>query len=200
MDNRPTYLAAVDAFLALVDRVAPDDWGRPALGLWDVRGLVGHTARTLTTVRDYLGQPADHVACETAADYFVAAVGYATPDVHSGVADRGVAEGRALGDDPPAALRALEAEVRGLLEAAGNPVVTTFAGGMRLQDYLQTRVFELTVHSLDLADALNLRYEFPAEAVALSVGIIGQVGVLTDRGPQVLRVLTGRGGSGFSLV
>lgn len=199
-DNRPAYLAAIEAFLSLVDRVGANDWERPALGVWDVRGLVGHTARALITVRDYLAEPAEDVACETAADYFVAAVGYASPDVHAGVAERGVAEGKALGDDPPGALRALADEVRGLVEAADNPVVTTFAGGMRLQDYLQTRVFELTVHSLDLADALGLAYEFPQEAVEMSVDIIGRVGVLTGRGPDVLRLLTGRAGSTFSLL
>ena len=200
MDNRPLYFNAVDAFLVLADQVGPDDWDRPALGVWDVRSLVGHTGRAMTTVRDYLTKPAEQVACQTAAEYFVAALSHASADVHAGVAQRGVAEGQALGEDPPASLRALADQVRALLADAGNPVVTTFAGGMRLQDYLQTRVFELTVHSLDLADALGHSYAFPDEAVELSVEIIGRVGVLTGQGPQVLRVLTGRGGSPFSLL
>ncbi|MGB8383585.1 MAG: maleylpyruvate isomerase family mycothiol-dependent enzyme [Dermatophilaceae bacterium] len=200
MDNRPLYFAAVDAFLVLADQVRPDDWERPALGVWDVRSLVGHTGRAMTTVRDYLAKPAEQVACQTAAEYFAAALSRASADVHEGVAQRGVAEGQALGEDPPASLRALADQVRALLADAGNPVVTTFAGGMRLQDYLQTRVFELTVHSLDLADALGHTYELPREAVELSVEMIGRVGVLSGRGPQVLRVLTGRGGSPFSLL
>lgn len=194
------YAAAVEAFLALAGRIPGDAWDRPALGVWDVRSLVGHTARAMTTVRDYLHKPADQVACEDAVDYFVAALAAASPDVHAGVAERGVAEGRALGDDPPAALRALADEVKGLLDATGNPVVTTIAGGMRLQDYLPTRVFELTVHSLDLADAVGLDYVFPQEAVALSVQIIGGVGVRTGRAADVLRLLTGRAGSPISLL
>lgn len=200
MDNRPLYFAAVDAFLVLADQVGPDDWERPALGVWDVRSLVGHTSRAMTTVRDYLTKPAEQVARQTAAEYFAAALSHASADVHEGVAQRGVAEGQALGEDPPASLRALADQVRALLADAGNPVVTTFAGGMRLQDYLQTRVFELTVHSLDLADALGRSYAFPDEAVELSVEIIARVGVLTGQGPQVLRMLTGRGGSPFSLL
>ncbi|MGV1010056.1 MAG: maleylpyruvate isomerase N-terminal domain-containing protein [Dermatophilaceae bacterium] len=200
MDNRPMYFAAVQAFLALVDQVGPGDWDRPGLGVWDVRGLVGHTARALTTVRDYLGTPADEVACETAADYFVAALRVATPDVHAGVARRGIAEGQALGEDPPAALLALADEVRGLLEASGNPVITTIAGGIRLQNYLPTRVLELAVHSLDLADALGLEYRFPTQAVELTVALLGQIGVATGRAPEAMRVLTGRGGSAFTVL
>lgn len=41
----------------------------------------------------------------------------------------------------------------------GTELVTTVAGGMRLADYLPTRVFELVVHTLDLAAALGLRAE-----------------------------------------
>ena len=55
MDNRPLYFAAAEAFIALVERVPGDAWQRAGLGVWDVRALVGHTSRSLSTVRDYLG-------------------------------------------------------------------------------------------------------------------------------------------------
>lgn len=201
MDNRPVYLEAADAFAVLTGQVPAGAWERPGLGVWDVRALVGHGARSLTTVRDYLGMPAASVACETAADYYRAAMGAAASGSLGDVAARGVAAGQALGEDPPAAVRGLVAEVREALDAvAGNPVITTIAGGMRLQDYLPTRVLELTVHSLDLTDALGLEYRFPSEAVELTVALLGEVGVASGRAPQVMRVLTGRGGSAFSVL
>lgn len=200
MDHRPLYFAAAEAFVALVDQVPGNAWEAPGLGVWDVRALVGHTSRSLTTVRDYLAKPADSVVCERAADYYAAIGPYLSSQGEGDVAARGVAAGEALGADPPSAVRDLLGQVREALAQEGDPVITTFAGGMRLQDYLPTRVLELTVHCLDLADALGLAYEFPAEAVELTVGLLGQVGMVTGRAPQVMRLLTGRGGSGFSLL
>ncbi len=196
-----TYLEAADAFVELVERVPPTAWNSPVLGVWDVRSLVGHTTRALTTVRDYLAQPATDVTLQTPAEYFVAMLAAAGPDVHAQVAERGVAAGRALGDDPPASARALRAEIGEVLAAAGeDALLTTPAGGMRLRDYLPTRVFELTVHSGDLADALGLVVELPRDAVEQSVATIASVGVRSGKGRQVLEVLTGRRGSPFSLL
>jgi len=151
-------------------------------------------------VRDSLGQPAESVACETSAAYYLAVLGEAAGQVHSAAAERGVAAGRALGEDPSGAVRALLDEVRDLVAHVDNPVITTLGGGMRLQDYLRTRVLELTVHSLDLADSLGLAYEFPTEAVQMTLDDLGRIGVATGRGPELLRLLTGRGGSTFSVL
>jgi hypothetical protein len=48
---------AAQAFVDLVGRVR-GDWDRPGLGVWDLRALVGHTARALVTVTTYLDRPA----------------------------------------------------------------------------------------------------------------------------------------------
>ncbi len=200
MDNRPLYFAAAEAFIALVEQVPGDAWQRAGLGVWDVRALVGHTSRSLSTVRDYLGAPADSVACETAPDYYAAILSALSPQGHGDVAARGVAAGQALGADPPTAVRELLAQVRAALASVDDPVITTMAGGMRLQDYLPTRVLELTVHSLDLTDALGLAYGFPVAAVELTVGLLGQIAVVTGRAPEVMRLLTGRGDSAFSVL
>jgi hypothetical protein len=73
-------------------------------------------------------------------------------------------------------------------------------GGMRLSAYLPTRVLELTVHSLDLADALSVGFDFPAAAVDQTLTTLTQVGALTGQAPVVIRLLTGRGGSPASLL
>ncbi|MFT3971516.1 MAG: maleylpyruvate isomerase N-terminal domain-containing protein [Micropruina sp.] len=57
MDTAKTMLDAAEAFVALVSEIPHDAWERPALGVWDVRSLVGHTARAVTTAHDYLSRP-----------------------------------------------------------------------------------------------------------------------------------------------
>ena len=47
---RACYLGAARAFLDLVEQVPERAWSEPALGEWDVRGLIGHASRALSTV------------------------------------------------------------------------------------------------------------------------------------------------------
>jgi hypothetical protein len=200
MGNRSVYLAAAGRFADLVDSIPVGRWQQPGLGEWDLRALVGHTSRALTTVLEYLQRPAEQVVCGTAADYLAAAAGaQADPLLHEGIAARGVAAGAGLGDDPAAAVHRLVTEVAAALPD-GDPLITTFAGGMRLEPYLQTRVFELTVHSLDLTDALGTDFAFPADAVEQTLLLLTQVSARSGRAAEAIRLLTGRGGSSFSLL
>ncbi|MGZ5364794.1 MAG: mycothiol maleylpyruvate isomerase, partial [Mycobacterium sp.] len=48
-----TFTSAARSFAALVHEIPAGAWGEPGLGEWDVRALVGHTSRSLTTVRSY---------------------------------------------------------------------------------------------------------------------------------------------------
>src|SRR3954468_13176357 len=149
---RPAFEQAAAFFLATIERVEPTQWDRPGLGEWSVRDLVGHTGRAFLTVETYLGQPAAAVDLPTAADYFVTAL--AAHGDPAAVAQRGREAGAALGPDPTAATRAIVSRVLGLVAAADDSrLVSTPVGGMRLVDYLPTRVFELVVHTLDIASA-----------------------------------------------
>jgi hypothetical protein len=65
---------------------------------------------------------------------------------------------------------------------------------MRLRDYLPTRVFELVVHGTDIALATGLDWAPPADAVAASVALAGEIAVASGDGVPLLRALTGRGG------
>src|SRR4051812_33130651 len=125
-----------------------DRWQEPGLGEWDVRALVGHTSRSLLTVEEYLARPAATVEVPSAPAYYAATSAMAAGP---GVAARGVAAGQALGDDPATAVAGLAARVVPLVERSdGTDLLTTLAGGMRLDDYLPTRTFELAVHTCDL--------------------------------------------------
>jgi len=198
MSPAETFLDAAEAFS---DQVAelPGDLVGPGLGEWDLRALVGHTSRSVLTVSTYLGQPADRVDVESAAAYYVA-IGELGLDP-ADVSERGRQAGVALGDDPTTAVRHMvETVADQLVAAADDPVITTIAGGMRLTDYLPTRTFELVVHGLDIAAAVSQPWSPPDDALAEAVALAGRIAVLRGDGARLLRLVTGRDDSGFSVV
>src|SRR3954470_19807315 len=87
------FASAADLLVVVVDRMGASDWARRALGSWDVRELVAHANRGMTTVEQYLIDPMDPASVP--ADY-------ATPE---SVAARARASVAALGDDPSATVR-----------------------------------------------------------------------------------------------
>ena len=99
-DSRRAFADATAWFVRTTTLVG-DRWGRPGLGEWDVRALVGHTSRSLLTVEAYLERPAGSVGIRSAADYV-----RATRAIAAGpeVAARGRQAGVALGPDPAAAV------------------------------------------------------------------------------------------------
>jgi len=199
MDARQGFAAAARAFADLVTRLPATAYDGPGLGDWDLRSLVGHTARALVTVRTYLDQPADEAALDSAAEYLTRATGTATDP--AAVLARGLAAGAALGDDPAAFVRDLVDEVLAKVAEFGDGyLLTTVAGPMRLVDYLPTRTFELVVHGLDIGRAAGVEVTYPEPVVAQAVALAGQVAVRTGRGPDLLLALTGRQPLGFSVV
>jgi hypothetical protein len=198
-DWTATYLEAAASYADLVSSL-PATLPGPGLGDWDLRALVGHTARSLVTVSEYLRRPAASVDLETAADY-VAGVATAVAADPDGVHRRGVEAGAMLGDDPAGAVRLLLDEVvADLARATPDQLVTTFGGGMRLRDYLPTRSFELVVHCLDIAAAVPARWTPPTAALAEAVALAGAVAVRRGDGTTLLRLVTGREPGGISIV
>ncbi|HEU5038920.1 MAG TPA: maleylpyruvate isomerase N-terminal domain-containing protein [Nocardioides sp.] len=193
MQSRHTFDAAAVAFLDLAARVPLDRYAEPGLGEWDVRALIGHTSRSLVTVTTYLGTRAASVAVESPAAYYVAVNRFVDAEAGDAIRRRGVDAGLALGDDPLATLRQQKADADAALDALdGDPVVETIAGGMRVSDYLPTRTFELTVHSLDIARATGLDFTAPSAALAEALALAGESAVELGLGADVLLALTGR--------
>ena len=193
MQTRVTFDAAATAFLDLAAQVPLDRYDGPGLGDWDLRALIGHTSRSLVTVTTYLGTRSETVAAESAAAYYALVSRIAGDDTTGAITQRGVDAGRALGDDPLATLRRLKADADAALDGLdGDPVVETIAGGMRVSDYLPTRTFELTVHSLDIARATGLGFAPPRAALAEAVALAGASAVELGMGADVLLSLTGR--------
>ena len=198
-DWTATYLEAAASFADLVASLPPSLSG-PGLGDWDLRALVGHTARSLVTVSEYLRRPVASVDLETAADY-VAGLATAVAADPEGVNRRGVEAGAMLGEEPAGAVRLLLDEVvADLARATPDQLVTTIGGGMRLSDYLPTRSFELVVHCLDIAAAVPTRWTPPAAALADAVALAAEVAVRRGEGTILLRLITGREPGGISIV
>jgi uncharacterized protein (TIGR03083 family) len=198
---RDTYAQATTLFVDATARIQEHQWTQMALGEWTVRDLVGHTLRALLTVEMYLDKPAKSVDLSRPMDYFLRAK--ASLGDPAAVAERGREAGKALGDDPAATVQATATRV--LARLASEPdaaLVTTPVGGMRLIDYLPTRIFELTIHTLDLATAIDLKVTVPDAAAQLVFAIVGDLALQTGQVAPLLLAATGRGPlpAGFSVL
>jgi Mycothiol maleylpyruvate isomerase N-terminal domain len=207
-DRRTAFLAAARSFVDQVSLLPVAALAGPGLGEWDLRALIGHTSRSLVTVETYLGSPADEVVVPTAAHYYLAiadTVGAGGPEI----IERGRRAGTALGDDPAGFVRALAHRVADQLSGYDDDFcLTTIAGGMRLDEYLRTRTFELVVHGYDIAAAAGPGVaggegSGPATAAVLDAATLAaEVAVLEGRGADLLLAATGRATlpRGFSVV
>lgn len=186
------YGTAAHAFADLVHRIPRDRFAGPGLGDWDLRALVGHTSRSLVTVIDYLDNPARQVDIDGPGEYYRMAADMAAADA-AGVLERGVKAGAGLGSEPAAAIETLVAEATNKLAGRDDELIAVLGGaGMRLSDYLPTRVFELVVHSMDIADATGLPFTAPGDALLTATELSAQIAVVMGHGEAVLRALTGR--------
>lgn len=202
MNSEPTrdaFRSGSSGFVELVSRIGPEAWERPALGLWDVRSLVGHTARALTTIEAYLGKTSSLPAVPGPVEYYLRVMPHgvdaeARASRDAGIAGRGREAGLALGENPAGAVSKLAARIQALVaRTPDDATVASPAGPMTLAGYLPTRTFELTVHSLDLARALNV--EVPTvlgPAVTASCELAGGLAGRRPNAPQLLLLMTGR--------
>jgi uncharacterized protein (TIGR03083 family) len=183
-------LAEAAAWFAEVTPFAVEALESPGLGEWNVRDLVGHTSRALSTIADYLTDDTiGGVDIPTAAAYYAAT---RTVDPVA-VAERGRAAGAALGDDPVAFVAELVGRVPALVAAAPDDArVRTPFGTLALAEYAVTRSFELTVHTCDLLRALDRPAAPPRAAARSALRLLADVTAAGDGSAQVLMALTGR--------
>jgi hypothetical protein len=157
----------------------------------------------LITVSTYLQTTADREDLATPQEYYARVNPSALGMDPAAVLERGRQAGRELGDDPAAAVDGLVEQALGELARAGDPLIQVIGGlGIRLHTYLPTRVFELAVHSLDVARAAGLSFTLPEDALADAAVLATRVGVALGQGETVLSALTGRAAlpAGFSVV
>lgn len=202
MARTERYALACRTFVEVVGGITPAQWAQPALGVWDVRSLVGHTARAIITVIDYLDlDPAGQVDMPTAGDYYGQIyLAYTNPEA---IAKRGIDAGIALGDDPVATIEALVERAMFLLSEQKEDRLVSLGGmGIPVNEYLKTRVFELVVHTIDIARATGQRADFAPELIEAAASLAAGIAARKGDGELVLMALTGREPlpHGFSVV
>lgn len=211
MTGRAEVLAAFDeaaSWLAAAAAGVPADaWDRPGLGEWTVRQLVGHAARALVTVEEYLTEPGDGETADdddplgAAGRYYLGTRD--NPRLHAEVAERGRQAAAELGDDPAAAVAELAGRVRAALAGAGpHAYFASRFGPVGFRTYLCTRATECVVHTVDVHAALGTPAEPPPAARRLVLGVLGEAAAARGQAAAVVAALTGRAGlpPGFSVV
>jgi hypothetical protein len=186
-----------------VHDIPADRWDGPGLGEWDLRALVGHASRSLITVSTYLAQAADREDVTSPHDYYVQIREYASKLGAADILERGRQAGRDLGDDPAATVDGLVQRVLDELSDAGDPLIAVIGGlGIRLHNYLPTRTFELVVHGLDIARAVDISLPPPVDVLEEATVLAARIAVVEGHGETVLLALTGRAGlpASFSVV
>lgn len=190
--SKQAYYEAAEFFIATVRGVQTAQWDEPGLGVWSVRDLVGHTARSIILIEEFAAQRADRADVASAAEHYH--VSLAPEGIAEMIAERGRAAGQALGDDPLAAVLAAWERVEPIVESTAEDAVIRYTnGGIRLGDYLDTRVLELVVHSLDLANAIGADPEPPREALSAALHLLADLALDSGHGGQLALAATGRG-------
>ncbi|AKS32522.1 maleylpyruvate isomerase N-terminal domain-containing protein [Mycolicibacterium goodii] len=195
------FASAAAAFARLVRALATFDG--PGLGDWDLRALVGHTSRSLVTVSTYVHTPAETADLADAVDYYAAVREHLAGADAAGVIERGVQAGLALGDDPAGEVDRLVAQALSDIDGVGDPIIKVFGGhGIRLSDYLDTRIFELAVHSLDISRATGVPAGLPADVLSSATLLAASTAARFGDGEALLLALTGRAPlpDGYSVV
>ena len=188
---RATFAAAA-RFLVEVARAVPAmTWSAPALGVWTGRDLLGHALRAVTLLEQYAAPDVGTLDITSPAEYYTIAM--STIGDPSAVAERGRAAGTALGEDlVGTAARAVEAALDRLRTVAPDAQIQIPAGRMALDEYLVTRIVELTIHGLDLAAAGGVSIDPPPDALSTTLRAITDLTLAKGQGVTVLRALTGR--------
>lgn len=194
-DYRSALSAAV---VQVADLIAPVvDFTIPALGVWDLAGLVGHFLRAVRTPLSYLGEPEPAGSVLPGAAHYVAAyLDRRDTDpaaVDESVAARGTSEIAGDLHHP----REVLLEEASRLDAAlsttpPDRLIGTPFGALRLGDYLRTRSLEIVVHGGDIARALGTTWSPPQTLVADALSLLGEVSLLRGSALDLVGALTGR--------
>ncbi|MFF2777560.1 maleylpyruvate isomerase family mycothiol-dependent enzyme [Streptomyces sp. NPDC058052] len=168
-----------EALTDAVSGLSPAEWALPTRCTpWSVLDLLGHVCVVIDWLPGMLAAPAPD-------EPEVSATGYYRPDdrFSPGTNDTRIAlaqdraarsaDGSAFAEEYTAAWRRVDRLCRD--QPAGRTVRTRHGDAMLLSEFLLTRVVEVAVHGMDLADALGREpWLTPAAADALTELLLGQ--------------------------
>lgn len=191
------YLEAGARFARMAALVG-DRWAAPALGQWDVRGLVGHVVQGMGLWEQARSRPAAAVALDSVSEYVEAAAGMD----QELIARAGHRVGAELGANPLPRVQQVVARQALLPPGAKDDLVITVLGGMRAEAYLVTRIVEVTIHTADLAAALGQAPDLPESASRITLHALTEIALDTGTATPLIRAASGRGPlpPGYSLL
>ena len=172
-------------------------WDEPsALPEFSVRGLAGHLVRASLTVDTYLDrpQPEGGVPIPPAA-YYANLTADIASSLNIGIRQRGEELAAAGHARLVAEIDRLAARLEGRLAREPDDRLLMVAGNdlMRLDDYLVTRIVELTVHAEDLALSVGLDPPaLPPEALDITIDTLVAIARYRHGDLAVLRALSRR--------
>ncbi|SDT01148.1 maleylpyruvate isomerase family mycothiol-dependent enzyme [Actinoplanes derwentensis] len=187
--------AEASAFGAVLESLTAAEWELPTrCAPWLVRDLAGHVITVLSRVPVMIAAPAPSAPDTTAAGYYRADKRFSETANTERVR---TAQARAVS---PAEFAATVAAMLHAVDgaAADRVVVTRHGDAMLLTDFLTTRVVELAVHGLDVADALGRPAWITPQAAAVVLDLLfgpDRQSAITGLGADpetVLRRATGR--------
>ena len=189
-DIRSAFRESIQQFVEVVERVPSGAWDRPGLGEWSIRELVGHVVGVIDGAVADTGH-AESMAAEGAAAYYVQAM--SSPRVHEEVAERARTRAASFGDNPVEAARAVVARTLDVVDALDDAApVTTTIGPVRLVDFLPTRVMEVVIHTMDIAEAAGLAVEPSHDALTATLALVSEIAVAHGDGVALAMELSGR--------
>ena len=198
MNIREAYLAAASSAVDLIGRrEVGDSWNEPSvLPEFAIRGLAGHLARSVLQVEWFLDMPEPDAEPVTAVQYYGELEGVDDPnsELNTGVRARG--EETASGGWARLYLDAMNTldRLRDRLPSLPTSRKVLASGRtLTIDEYLKTRLIELTVHIDDLALSIHGAPP-PVAEDATTIAIAVLVGVARARHGDlaVLRALTRR--------
>jgi Mycothiol maleylpyruvate isomerase N-terminal domain len=192
---RSVFLMCLSAFEELAGRpeIGEAWFGASALGGYETGALVGHTLSTVVAAERYLDRDPPSGPPIAAGSYYADVPSPAAdPDAHGAVRARAI-ETAARGHE--AVVRELRGVHRRLAERLPRErpdrLVRVMGGvAMGLDDYLETRVVELTVHMDDISTSAGIPTELPTEATGVAVKHLVEILRVRHGDLTVLRALT----------
>jgi hypothetical protein len=190
--SKVAFRQAATFFADTVDKIGPSQWDESALGVWNVRDLVGHTSNSIGRIAEFGQTRADKADITSAAHHYH--VGLSAPDIDELIAAGGKSAGETLGDDPAETARTLLNATLPILDTIPDGTIISYpSGGIQVEHYLETRVLELTVHTLDILAATGIQLEVPREALSCTLHLLADLAVDSGFGGQLALLATGRG-------
>lgn len=204
-DTTFTFDETADAFRyashwwrSIVGAIDDHHWDQIGLGEWTVRELVAHTGRAYKTVITYLtADTVDATPISTAGQYFRTVLAEETPHVH--IAARARSDAAEVTDwisETDALARSCEKLVA---DTPGDAICHLMVGEMPLSQYLATRVTELVVHGLDLAQVLGLDVNPPPVSARVALRLLLDLADEADQS-ALIRFMTGRPTPGVNVL